>query len=74
MKTGQFDVTVVTRVTRCMNCPHKGIDGWPGSVMVCNHPDCPKDTRGYIINHPDCDEGFPDRCPLFGKEQDEPKS
>ena len=22
----------------CGNCPHRGIDGYPGPVMVCNHP------------------------------------
>jgi len=29
---------VTIDVTSCSNCPHFGIDGAPGSVFVCNHP------------------------------------
>lgn len=60
---------VITReISRCYNdCPYFTIgrwpDGWPGSVMICDHPNAPDD--GYIISRPQCDEGFPEKCPLL---------
>lgn len=32
----------------CDDCELRGIDGGPGPVMVCNHPEAT--DRGYIIN------------------------
>lgn len=50
-------------ITRCFHeCPYFDLDGGPGPMMVCTHPDAP--DRGYIISHPYCDEGFPNKCPL----------
>ncbi len=33
----------------CDNCNHRGIDGGPSPAMVCEHPDVPDSTWGYII-------------------------
>lgn len=35
----------------CDNCPLRGIDGGPGPVMVCEHPNAP--DMGYIIQWDD---------------------
>ena len=59
--------TTVT-IKRCYHeCPHFGLEGGPGPIMVCEHPS----LRGKgieaaaIISHPDCDTGFPEECPLL---------
>ena len=54
-------------IERCYHeCPHFGIDGGPGPVMVCQHPFFNgKGYEGCIISHPECDEGFPKDCPLL---------
>ena len=50
----------------CDNCYFRGIDGAPGSVMVCNHNDVKE--GGYIISW---DKTFTSRisnnCPLDEK-------
>ena len=47
--------------THCYhNCEYFGIDGGPGPVMVCNHPDA---EDCYIISHAECTKGFPIKCP-----------
>ena len=46
----------------CRECKHFGIDGGPGSIMVCNHFRAPG-YGGYIIYH----HGWvavSDQCPL----------
>lgn len=56
-------VVIVYSVERCYHtCPHFGLDGGPGAVMICNHPQAP--DSGHIISHPDCETGFPAKCPL----------
>ena len=58
----EIEVTLTKKIERCYHdCPHFGIDGGPGPVMVCDHPDAPE--RGYIISHPECEQGFPPKCP-----------
>lgn len=53
---------VTIELERCRNqCPYFGIDGGPGPVMVCDHPEAPSP---YIVSHPECDDGFPEECPL----------
>jgi hypothetical protein len=50
-------------IEKCYHeCPYFGIEGAPGSVMMCNHPEAPDI---YIISHPECDNGFPKLCPLI---------
>lgn len=65
----KIKVTITKEISRCYHeCPHFGLDGGPGAVMVCNHPDgnLPGYPPGYgIISHPDCDSGFPKLCPLL---------
>lgn len=51
------------------NCNYFNLDGGPGPVMICSHPELKKSDidavrMGYIITHPVCTEGFPKRCPL----------
>jgi len=60
----QVEIPAQTKeIGRCyQECPHFGLEGGPGPVMVCGHPDAP--LTGYIISHPDCDRGFPKECPL----------
>ena len=56
------------KIDRCYHeCPYFGIDGGPGPVMVCNHPNA--EDNGLIISHPECDNGFPLRCPLLKEEK-----
>lgn len=51
------------RAGECDGCNFKGIDGGPGSVMVCNHPKA--DDMGYIIHwDEDKKHTISDRCPL----------
>jgi hypothetical protein len=49
-------------------CPWFGLDGGPGPVMTCNHPNVPVFPgvpEGFgVISHPECTEGFPKLCPL----------
>lgn len=46
----------------CDKCPLRGIDGGPGPVMVCEHPDA-EDT-GYIIHwNDDYTHRVSDKCP-----------
>lgn len=35
-------------VACCDECPLRGIDGGPGPVMVCDHPEA--EDMGYIIS------------------------
>lgn len=55
-------------ITHCyQNCTFFHLDGGPGPVMCCTHPECPVVAgapKGYIISHPECQTGFPDLCPL----------
>lgn len=55
---------VTKDISKCyQECPHFELDGGPGPVMYCGHPDAP--DSGYIISHPECDTGFPKKCPLI---------
>jgi hypothetical protein len=57
-------VTFKKSIKKCYHeCPHFELDGGPGPVMTCSHPDAP--NSGYIISHPDCDNGFPKKCPVM---------
>ena len=70
-----IEVTKTTKRTieRCYHdCPHFYLDGGPGPVMACGHPDTEARYEKlknlaeiYIISHPNCDNGFPERCPLL---------
>lgn len=58
--------TVSKEIGHCAHeCPYFDLDGGPGPVMYCRHPEAP--DSGYIIHHPECDEGFPSKCPLHQK-------
>lgn len=66
-------VSYTKRISRCYNeCPYFYLDGGPGPVMACDHPEVKaryektKDLGEiYIISHPECDNGFPKKCPLL---------
>ena len=48
---------------KCGQCHFKGIDGGPGPVACCNHPDAP--DYGYIISwNKERTEQVSDKCPL----------
>ncbi len=69
MAAEKYRVVVETIITHCKDaCPYFGVDGGPGPVMCCGHPQLEKEgIRGYdtcIISHPICDTGFPEKCPL----------
>jgi hypothetical protein len=59
-------------IVKCyQECPYFYLDGGPGPIMACNHPETKANfamTQNladiYIISHPQCDTGFPVRCPL----------
>lgn len=54
---------IVKDISRCYHeCPYFRLDGGPGPVMTCEHPQA---DSIYIISHPECDTGFPARCPLL---------
>lgn len=63
-------------INRCYHeCPHFGLSGYPGPIMVCDHPFWKDHEDPYdacIISHPECDNGFPSRCPLFKENGIEP--
>lgn len=60
----EIEVTYTKKISRCYHtCPYFDLEGGPGPIMVCNHPDL-SDGRG-IITHPECDDGFPPKCPLL---------
>ncbi len=72
VKKGKKDMKTTVKVKKIIekdiekcfyDCPYLGEDGWPGPVMVCEHPKAP--DSGYIVGHPACDNGFPVRCPLL---------
>ena len=50
------------------NCKYFKLDGGPGPIMFCAHPETQKNYPGpyedCIISHPDCTTGFPEKCPL----------
>ena len=65
------------KVAKCRDdCPYSSDDGgYPGPVMVCDHPRA-NETGGDhlgrgVICHPECDTGFPNKCPLrrFAKKE-----
>ena len=61
-------VVYIKEIKYCWRqCPYYGIDGGPGPVMTCEHPEAPQ--SGYIISHPECTEGFPELCPLVKQEK-----
>ena len=68
----EIEVTVTKKITRCYHeCPYFMLDGGPGPVMMCTHPDIgPSMEDCYIISHPQCDNGFPDKCPLLRRQND----
>lgn len=46
----------------CDDCKLRGIDGGPGSAMVCDHPEA--DDMGYIISWDnDIEHRISTRCP-----------
>lgn len=49
------------KTTKCGECRHRGSDGGPGPVMVCEHPAAP--DSGYIIAW-EGGERVSYRCPL----------
>jgi len=53
--------SVTIKVEKCgSGCPYFGIDGGPGSVMICSHS-----QGGYVIDSGGKYEGmFPEKCPL----------
>lgn len=70
-KKETMKVTIPTKtieIKKCYHeCPYFALDGGPGPVMFCDHPDIDtsKNTyAGFFISHPECDEGFPKECPL----------
>ena len=64
-------VTFTKEINRCYHeCPYFELEGGPGPVMICGHPDAPEVPSGGwkgwgVISHPDCDNGFPQKCPLL---------
>ena len=68
--------TIEVEIESCIHrCPYFELDGGPGPVMACFHPDAlAKGMEGsYIISHPEGDVGFPAKCPLLNKEKPQPK-
>jgi len=56
--------TITKEISKCYHqCPYFELEGGPGPVMVCEHPEA--ENTGYIISHPECDNGFPKECPLM---------
>jgi hypothetical protein len=55
---------------KCENCSYRGIDGGPGPVMVCNHPQQTADYGAAISWKTDPKDGQrkrtpdKDKCPL----------
>jgi len=65
-----MEITVVysKKIKECYHeCPYFEIDGGPGPVMICNHPEVK--NNGLMIRHPECDNGFPPGCPLLKEEK-----
>lgn len=64
VRRGRKHVTLTKVIEHCYHeCPHFGLEGGPGPIMVCKHPEA--EDNGLIISHPDCDIGYPEKCPLF---------
>ncbi len=64
--TSTINLTYEVDPGQCDDCPHRGIDGGPGPVMVCDHPGA--DSMGYIISwNPERTTRQSDRCPLTVK-------
>jgi len=69
----EVKVTYTKTISRCYGqCPYFDLDGGPGPVMICTHPETIKKFKksndlndAYIISHPKCDNGFPEKCPLI---------
>jgi hypothetical protein len=58
-----------TDLVDCENCSHRGIDGGPSPVMVCNHPDNKTCEQAYIISWRDDKRTAPrDKCPAVRDE------
>ena len=56
-------VEIEVEVGKCEDCHFRGIDGGPGPVMVCEHPDAT--GLGYIISwNNERTRRFSDECPL----------
>lgn len=54
---------ITKEISRCYHeCPYFNLEGGPGPVMVCGHPEA---KSPYIVSHPECDTGFPKECPLL---------
>lgn len=63
----EYTVNSNKTFSRCYHeCPYFTLDGGPGPVMMCLHPEV---ISPYIISHPDCDDGFPIDCPLISNEE-----
>jgi hypothetical protein len=61
---GERVVVFTKKITSCAHvCPYFTLDGGPGPVMTCTHPEAP--NSGYIISYPECDRDFPALCPLW---------
>lgn len=67
MEATKYRVVLEKTIDHCYHeCLHFGLDGGPGAVMYCGHPDLKADsfTDRYIISHPQCQTGVPEKCPL----------
>jgi len=62
MKVKVTKVSTV-EISRCYHqCPYFSVEGGPGPIMICNHPEV---ENPHIITHPKCVSGFPEKCPLL---------